>query len=152
MTNLSERIKQPEFESKGQEAILSLLAASAHLKDKLSLICAGKQLSLPQFNILRILKGAQPEGYARCEISVRMVEKAPDITRILDRMIQEGIVERTKSSQDMRQSIAKITTKGINIIEELNSQIKSFQQSFQSTLGTEKCKNLADICDKVLNI
>jgi len=152
MTVLSERIKQPKFESKAQEAIISLLAASAHMRNTLNSVCAANSISLAQFNILRILKGAHPEGYARCEISTRMIEKAPDITRILDRMIQTGLVERTKSPNDMRQSIAKITPKGNALLEELNSRVKTFQNTFQSFLGIEKCETLTALCDEILTM
>lgn len=152
MTNLSERIKQTTFENNAQEAMIALLAASAHLRDKLNNICSTKDLSIQQFNILRILKGVHPAGYPRCEISARMVERAPDITRILDRMVKSGLVQRTKSPNDLRQSIAIITEKGVGVLLELNERIKHFQVSFEKTIAAEKSLRLSQICNEILSI
>jgi DNA-binding MarR family transcriptional regulator len=55
-----------------------------------------------QYNVLRILKGVHPEGHARCEIATRMVERASDITRIIDRLEKNGYVERDRTNEDRR--------------------------------------------------
>lgn len=152
MSVLHERMKQGKFQNAGQEAILNLVAASSYIRDKLSFICQQKNISLAQYNILRILKGTYPQGYPRSEISSRMVERAPDITRIIDRMVKAGLVERVKSEEDMRQSIAKITNKGIQILVELNTLIFAFQVDFQNRLSSEKCETLSLICDSILRL
>lgn len=152
MSVLHERMKQRKFQNAGQEAILNLIAASSFIRDKLNFICQQKNISIAQYNILRILKGTYPQGYPRSEISSRMVERAPDITRIIDRMVKAGLVERVKSKEDMRQSIARITDKGIQVLLELNTLILTFQVDFQNRLSREKCETLSLICDNILQI
>jgi len=149
MSILNERLKQNGFQSPGQQAVLSLIAAASTVRNKLNLICHEKNISIAQYNILRILKGSYPHGYPRCEISSRMIEKSPDITRTIDRMVKSGLVERKKPADDMRQSIAKITDKGINMLLELNKPIQSFQDDFQNKISKRQCQVLAAICDEI---
>ena len=88
---LKDRIKQRNFSNLGQEAILNIIAASSVLRDKQNSILQAHGLSAQQYNILRILKGGPKEGFPRCEIYDRMVEKAPDITRLIDRMEKAAV-------------------------------------------------------------
>ena len=150
MSILKERLKQSDFQSAGQEAVLSLIAAASTVRNKINLICHERNISIAQYNILKILKGSYPLGYPRSEISSRMVEKSPDITRIIDRMVRTGLVERKKSEDDMRQSIAKITEKGISLLFDLNTTIQSFQVDFQNRISEKQCKILSGICDEIL--
>jgi DNA-binding MarR family transcriptional regulator len=150
MSALNERIKQSNFQNAGHEAILSLMAAAFTVRDKLNSICQKKNSSIVQYNILRILKGVYPLGYSRSEISSRMLERAPDITRIIDRMVKNGLVERIKSQQDMRQSIAKITDKGSALLVELNTLIQAYQKDFQKKVSKNQCEILSTICNEIL--
>ena len=94
MSVLNEWIKQTKFSSASQEAILNIMLTSSLLRNRLNALCSEYDISLQQFNILRILKGALPDGYPRCQISERMVEKAPDTTRLIDRLVKTGLVKR----------------------------------------------------------
>ena len=152
MSVLQERMKQKTFQNAGQEAMLNLIAASDHVRDRLNCLCQKKNISIAQYNILRILKGKFPQGYPRSEIASRMVERAPDITRIIDRMVSNGLVVRLKSEEDMRKSIAFITQKGINILVELNKLIHTYQINFQNQISKKQCENLTNICDSILRL
>ncbi|MCB0281920.1 MAG: MarR family transcriptional regulator [Calditrichaeota bacterium] len=150
MSVLSERIKQYQFGNAGHEAILNIMLTSSHIRERLNSICLEHSISLQQFNILRILKGIHPEGFPRCEISERMVERAPDTTRLIDRLVKSGYVRREKSSADMRQSIAKITKNGINLLAAINERIDQFTDNFESQMGTANCKHISEFCDNIL--
>jgi len=152
MSVLSERMKQKRFQNAGQEAMLNLMAAASTIRDRLNHICQVKSISIVQYNILRILKGGYPNGYPRCEISSRMVERSPDITRVIDRMAKNGLVERIKSSDDMRHSIAKITDKGIKLVLECNTMVMAFQTEFQNKISKKQCNVLSTICDEILRL
>ncbi len=152
MSLLSERIKQPKFDNLSHEAILSLMIAVSHLKEKHNASCEEAGISYQHFNILRILKGVYPKGHPRCEISARMIERSPDITRLIDKLVKEGLVKRTKSVEDMRQSVAVITKEGIRLLEQLNNAVKHFAILFEKTIGEEDLKKLVSICDRILMI
>ena len=76
---LSKRLKQANFESVEQEAVLNILVASNHIRSKVETECSKFGISLSQFNVLRILNGKYPEGYPRGDIISRMIEPAPDV-------------------------------------------------------------------------
>lgn len=150
MSLLSERIKQPKFDNLSHEAMLSLMVAANQLKEQHNALCEEAGLSSQHFNILRILKGVYPEGHPRCEISARMIDRSPDITRLIDKLVKEGLAKRTKSAEDMRQSITVITTEGISLLEQLSHTVKHFGIVFERTIGEEDLKKLVSICDRIL--
>lgn len=123
---LKKRLKQEKFSSVEQEVVLNLLVAANYLHSNLDAICSNFKITLPQFNVLRILKGAYPNGYPRHEIIRRMVEPSPDVTRLIDRLIKEGLVERFNIKKDRRLSLARITKKGINLLKKINPEIDKF--------------------------
>src|SRR5277367_1900398 len=116
---LKKRISQERFESPQVEAILNLLVASDYLRGKLDDVFAQFGISSGQYNVLRILKGAHPDGHSRCEVVRRMLEKAPDVTRLVDRLESQGLAERDRSDTDRRLSITRITEKGLELIRKL---------------------------------
>lgn len=78
----------------------NLLVSAYFLRSKHDEVMTKFGLTLPQYNVLRILKGVYPEGHPRCEIIDRMIEPAPDVTRIIDRLTKEKLVERFNSPTD----------------------------------------------------
>ena len=150
MSLLSERIKQPKFDNLSHEAMLSLMVAASQLKEKHNVLCEEAGISLQHFNILRILKGVHPEGHPRCEISARMIDRSPDITRLIDKLVNKGLVKRMKSAQDMRQSVAVITSRGLSLLEHLNSAMEHLGFLFEKTIGEEDLTKLVAICDRIL--
>ena len=146
---LKKRLKQEKFSSVEQEGLFNLLIASNYLHSKLDAICCGFKITLAQFNVLRILKGAHPDGYPRGEIIRRMVEPAPDVTRLIDRLIKEGLVERFSSDEDRRLSLARITKKGINLLTKINPEVDKFISDYSSSLNKSEKEMLSNICEKL---
>jgi len=146
---LKRRLKQEKFSSVEQEGLLNLFIASNYLHSKLDTICCGFKITLAQFNVLRILKGAHPEGYPRGEIIRRMVEPAPDVTRLIDRLIKDGLVERFTSDEDRRLSLARITKKGINLLIKINPEVDKFISYYASSLTKSEKEMLSSICEKL---
>ena len=80
---LKRRIKQKaDFESPAQEAMLNLLVAGDYIHRRLERVCARFGLTRPQYNVLRMLRGAHPQGHPRGEIASRMLTRSPDVTRL----------------------------------------------------------------------
>jgi DNA-binding MarR family transcriptional regulator len=152
MITIKDKLRQKEFKTEGQKVFLSVLVAAAYLKEQFSYVCGKEKISLQQYNILRILKGAYPQGYARCHISERMIEKSPDITRLIDRLLKQGLVRRDKGSDDKRQSITKITDKGIELIQRLDLEVENFEAQLVKKLGTGRCNDLIEINEQILNL
>lgn len=146
---LKKRLKQENFSSIEQEALLNLFVASNYLHLKLEEVCCEFDITLAQFNVLRILKGAYPEGHPRREIIKRMVEPSPDVTRLIDRLIKGGLVERYSSKDDRRLSLARITKKGVNLLSNINPEIDKFIFDYSSSLTKSEKENLSRICEKL---
>ncbi|MCH7770894.1 MAG: MarR family transcriptional regulator [Bacteroidetes bacterium] len=146
---LKRRLKQLSFESAEQEAILNILVSSNHVKSKIESVCTKHGITISQFNVLRILNGKYPEGYPRCDIISRMIDPAPDVTRLIDRLIRQGFVERYASTEDRRLSIARITNKGIAVLNKIKPKIDELNSLISSTLNIAERKQLSILLEKV---
>lgn len=146
---LKKRLKQKKFSSLEQEALLNLFVASNYLHSKIDTVCSKFDITLAQFNVLRILKGAYPNGYSRGEIISRMIEPAPDVTRLIDRLVKEELVERLNSDYDRRLSIARITRKGISLLTKINPEIEKFQSDYFSVFNRNEKEMLSELCEKL---
>ena len=146
---LKRRLKQLSFESAEQEAILNILVSSNHVKSKIESVCTKHGITISQFNVLRILNGKYPEGYPRCDIISRMIDPAPDVTRLIDRLIRQGFVERYASTEDRRLSIARITNKGIAVLNKIKPKIDELNSLISGTLNIAERKQLSILLEKV---
>lgn len=146
--NLRKRLKQSKFQNPLQEALLNLLVASAFLREFTEKICAPYGITNVQYNLLRILRGIYPEGHPRCEISERMIERAPDVTRLIDRMESQGLVERVPSKKDRRLSLTRITKKGLDLVEKIPME-RELQKYFGQRVSLLDRRELSRICERL---
>lgn len=146
---LKQRLKQTKFESPEQEAFLNIFVTANFLRMKNDEVLSKYGLTTPQYNVLRILKGKYPEGYPRCEIITRMMDQAPDVTRLIDRLFKDGYVERFNSNKDRRLSIAKITEKGLQLLEKAKSEIEQLHNLISDNLNKEERKQLSNLLEKI---
>src|SRR5262245_41459543 len=120
---LSRRLMQTRFEGPHHEALLSLMLANATIEAMFDEAFAGTTITQSQYNVLRILNGVYPNAHSRGEIARRMIRRAPDLTRMLDRLVKMGLVEREKGEQDHRQSLARITARGRALLDEMHPKV-----------------------------
>jgi DNA-binding MarR family transcriptional regulator len=130
-------------------AILNIAVADTFIRKQHEEIFEKYDLTMSQFNVLRILKGVYPEGHPRCEIISRMIDPAPDITRLIDRLITKKLVKRVKGKEDARMSVAIITPKGIKLLDELNKQVGILTGRMFKNISEEECEILSNICEKI---
>lgn len=150
MATINEYIKQKSFPNIGVKASLSILVSADIFKNQFNSVCKEFNISMTQYNILRILRGAPIEGYSRYEISERMIERASDITRILDRLIKQQLVSRSQCQTDKRCSQAHITPKGRSLLDEMSEKIDQIDAHFLSHVSEEQCQHLIDVCEILL--
>jgi DNA-binding MarR family transcriptional regulator len=132
-----------------EEVDLNLRVAVTLMDEKFDKMIDPFGITGAQYNVLRILKGVHPEGHARCEIATRMIERASDITRIIDRLEKQGLVIRDRTSEDRRMSITRITEKGIELVNKLKPLIEN--EHVQNTIGLtdEECRHLSVLLEKL---
>jgi DNA-binding MarR family transcriptional regulator len=146
---LKKWLKQTKFESLDQEVGLNLFVTSYFLRSKHEEVMNKYGLTMPQYNVLRILMGVYPEGHPRCNIISRMIEPAPDVTRIIDRLIKDKLVERFNSIEDKRLSMTRITEKGIKLLDKAHPEVQALENYISSTLSNTEKKTLSDLLEKI---
>lgn len=146
---LKRRIKQKRFESGEHETALNVLVAADFLRRQLDEVCREHDITLTQYNALRILKGAHPSGYPRRELRSRMLEHAPDVTRLIDRLEVSGLVKRVRSETDRRYSVAVITKKGISVVDRVTPGIRRVQSRILGRLPTAELTELSRLCEEL---
>ena len=144
---LKKRLKQNKFSSPTQEALLNLLVASAHVAGLLDAACGEFGISQQQYNILRILRGVHPEGYPCGEIAVRMLDRAPDVTRRIDGLVKLGLVERERLEDDRRVVITKITDDGLKLLQRMDPRIRQVDEHLGKRLSASDCRELSRLCE-----
>jgi len=101
------------------EVFLALQLAAHRVLDPWARYLRREGLTHGQYNVLRILRGALPEGLSCGEIGERMISRDPDITRLLDRLDRQGLVERHRDEADRRAVRTRISPAGLNLLERL---------------------------------
>jgi DNA-binding MarR family transcriptional regulator len=147
-TRLRDEIKQQRpFESLEQEALLNLLRTGDALMQEIVAVLKPFKLSHSQYNVLRILRGASPDGLACQEISERMISRDPDITRLLDRLEARDLVTRARDQKDRRVVTARITPEGLTLLEELDKLIAEVDRYALQHLGEQRLRILIQLLE-----
>lgn len=146
---LKQWLKQTQFESLDQEVTLNLFVTAYFLRSKHEEVMNKYGLTMPQYNVLRILNGVYPAGHPRCDIISRMIEPAPDVTRIIDRLIKDKLVERFNSDTDKRLSMTRITAKGIKLLEKTQPEVQKLSSYISSALSNSEKKELSGLVEKI---
>ena len=115
---LRDEIQQTKpFTSLQEEALLNILRTSAAMMDEMEDLLKQRGITNTQYNVLRILRGAEPEGLCRNELRDRMLTRMPDVTRLLDRMEEAGLVARSRDNEDRRLVSTRITEAGRKVVD-----------------------------------
>jgi DNA-binding MarR family transcriptional regulator len=147
---VGERIKTTKFQNPAHRAVVSILVTAAYLEQRSQEICERHGITVDQFNVLRILRGAHPGGHPRYEIANRLVSRAPDVTRLLERLERQGLVERSRCTEDQRRTISRITSKGLALLDALNPELEALREEVTSRLSAADCNELARLCDEIV--
>jgi DNA-binding MarR family transcriptional regulator len=148
---LSRRLKQPHFSSPAQEAVLSIIVAANTLNERMDRLCEEYKITRAQYNVLRILRGAHPGGHPRSEIACRMLDRASDVTRLVDRLQMRRLVKRTGGSQDQRQAVTCITAKGIKLLDAMQRHVDAETEIIRSRLSDEHCRQLSQLLARLVD-
>lgn len=137
------------FASREAEAYLSLLRTSDALQTQVEAQLKEFGLTGTQYNALRILRGAGPEGLPCREIGERMITRDPDITRLLDRLENRGFVQRMRAKHDRRVIYGKITAAGLKLLREMDGPLEKFGREMLRHVRQEKLKQLIELLELV---
>ncbi len=102
---------------------MGLLRTADVLRWRIAEVLEPEGITLVQFNVLRILRGAKETGLPTLEIGARLVEQSPGITRLIDRMEALGLVRRERPRADRRQVLCHIESKGLSLLARLDTTV-----------------------------
>lgn len=133
------------FQTREQEAYVSLVRTYERLTDGFTRLFAAHRLSLPQYNALRILRGAGPGGLPVQKIAERMITRDPDVTRLVDRLVKAGHVHRERCETDRRVVWVRLTQQGAALLESLDQPVRDLHKSQLGHMGLEKLETLTEL-------
>ena len=140
-------INQRKFKSEYQKAIVNLIYTYNWVTEKLKNVFDKEDITMQQFNILRILRGSD-KPLSTLQIRERMLDKMSDTSRIVDRLVLKGLVKKTVCESDKRLVDITITNKGKKMLEELDVFEPDFEKII-SSLSEEEAKVFNGLLDKI---
>jgi DNA-binding MarR family transcriptional regulator len=149
MAKLLKEIKQTKpFGAAEEEALINIYRTADVLMSKEIEFLKAYGITSAQFNVLRILRGAGPEGRNCSEISERMIRRDPDVTKLLDRLEDQGLVTRERFQIDRRVVIARITDKGLRLLKKIDEPAQELYRRLLSHMGKDRLKLLSELLDE----
>lgn len=130
--------------SREQAVFLDLLRTSDLLTRGIAEVLKPADLSLTQYNVLRILRGSR-EGLACGEMAKRMITRDPDITRLLDRLEKRGLIARERGTRDRRRVLTQITNDGLEVLAKLDKPVEEVHRRQLGHLGRERLRRLSEL-------
>jgi DNA-binding MarR family transcriptional regulator len=151
MRRLRQAIKQQKpFESLQQEVFLEVLRTGHALVEDLVELLRPFGLTQPQYNVLRILRGAGPAGLPTGEVGERMVaSREPDVTRLLVRMEGLGLVQRERRVDNRRFVTVRITRAGLRVLKALDEPVSRMHQQQLEHMTRPQLETLAGLLERV---
>ena len=140
------------FKSVEEEAVLNIARTAALIEHAGSEALKPFDLTITQYNVLRILRGAGPDGLCRNEVGERLVTKVPDVTRLLDRMEAAGLIVRQRGDQDRRFVTTRITDKGLKLLEKIDRELPAIHGRQLGHVSQKRLRELISILEEVRNI
>lgn len=146
VTTIREELKQKKpFARKSEEVVVSLLRTAEIVRRLIDGVIEREGgITGQQYNVLRILRGAGENGLPTLDIVERLVEEAPGITRLIDRLETKNLVTRERCKTDRRQVFCRITRAGLTLLDKLDAPLAEAQDA---ALGTLKKKDIAQLLE-----
>lgn len=145
-----EELKQTRpFASRAQEVTVALLRTTDVVKRQLAKVVEGEGITLQQYNVLRILRGSQGEPLCAVEITERLIEETPGVSRLLDRLVAKGLVQRNRSSADRRMLECFITRRGLELLARLDAPVDQADAAVLKALSPKELATLGDLLARI---
>jgi DNA-binding MarR family transcriptional regulator len=149
---IEEVIKSNVIMDDAKKAILSIMYTQNVINDKFLELLKPYDLSGEQYNVLRILRGQKGNPANMCIIQERMLAKNSNTTRLIDKLLLKEFVTREVCPQNRRKIEVSITSKGLNVLAELDPKVNEHEQIFASNLTQVELQQLNSLLEKYRTI
>ncbi len=148
IVKLEEAIQTKNFTSEKQRAVLNLMYTTYLLKTHIGAAMKRFDLTMEQYNVLRILKGKHPQCMCVKDIAGRMIERSSNVPRIADRLEAKKLIKRYQSEEDKRHTSLSLTEKGISVLQQSLSEIEKIDHEL-SFLTDGEVNQLNSLLEKI---
>lgn len=149
---IEEIIKSNSSISIEKRTVLNIMFSQNVIADAFNDILKSFDLSVEQFNVLRILRGQKGKPANMSIIQERMIAKTSNTTRLVDKLLLKGLVNREICEENRRKMEITITTKGMDVLTELDPKIEAHEHLFAHNLTPEEIKQLNILLEKYRTI
>lgn len=144
---IGEVIKQVKFRDSYHKALVNLIYTSNWLRDANGKVFREHDILSQHYNVLRIIKGKHPEPISPGEIKEVMLDKASDVTRLIDKLVAKGLVNRGLCEANRRKMDVTITPAGEELIQTLEKPINKLHNQLKKRISPEEAEQLSTLLD-----
>lgn len=151
MPTIEELIKTKPIKDPHERALLNIIYTGSWIINRVNATLKPYGISEPQYNVLRILRGQHGEAMNLFEIQSRMIQRMSNVSRLIDKLLDKGLVERTECKENRRMVDISITPKGLQLLTDLETPLNENLQKITSCLKKEEAAQLALWLDAMHN-
>jgi len=145
---LENEISLRHFRNEYHKGVVNLIYTYGFIHNELQQLFGEYNLTMQQFNILRILRGIHPAACTNSYIKSRMLDKNSDVTRIINRLINQGLVERKASKEDKRKVEISIMPKGMDLLSRIDGETAR-EEAILKALNEEEIREFNRLLNKL---
>jgi len=145
---IDDEIQSSKFEDNYQKAVINISYTYSWINNETRCLFERNNITIQQFNILRILRGQYPNPATVNLLKERMVDKMSDASRIVDRLVQKGLVSRCTNKKDRRAVDIRISEQGLAVLQKMDVEFK-IKDFLKDNLTEEEAGQLSDLLDKL---
>jgi len=142
-------LRQEMGQETTRDTVISILTSGYKINDELSSLFKKFDLSLPQFNVLRILRGQRGKPANLSTVQERMIHKMSNTTRLIDKLIQKGFVKRNICENNRRKIEIYITNSGLELLKSIDETLNNKESFILENINLEEKKELLRILSKI---
>lgn len=146
---LQDLIQQDRFDSAGHEALLNVIVTGSWLSAEMTAAMGEYGVTPAQYNVLRILAGANPNRVTCSEIGSRLLDRTPDVTRLLNRLDKAHLINRSRSRTDRRVVRVGINQTGLDLLSRMAPVVTEFETRMVRHLTADELRQLSDLLERL---
>lgn len=146
---IEEAIQQKKFKSEFEKLVVNIIYTSRWLEYEEGKLFRKYYVTLPQYNLLRILRGQYPEAASVNLLIERMLDKSSNASRIVETLRKKGLVDRKECKADRRKVDVIINEKGLEVLEAASNEMNILHKDHKKALTTKEAEQLNNLLDKL---
>lgn len=147
--SIEDQIKTSSKLPPSRRVLISLLYTANQVNDQMGETLKAFDISIPQFNVLRILRGQNRSPANLSTIQERMVSKMSNTTRLVDKLISKDYVERVICEENRRKVEITITKKGLQLLEQIDPIVDKTEKNITENLTSQEVEQLTELLQKL---